>query len=57
MSPAPRVTLTVRNRIRMLKEEAHSQKLAEAAVGLGTDNGRPRQTEKDAAEREMMMDA
>lgn len=23
----------------MLKEEAHSQKLAEAAVGLGTDNG------------------
>lgn len=27
--------------IRMLKEEAHSQKLADAAVGLGTDNGRP----------------
>ena len=23
----------------MLKEEAHSQKLAEAAVGLGIDNG------------------
>lgn len=23
----------------MLKEEAHSQKLAESVVGLGTDNG------------------
>jgi hypothetical protein len=26
----------------MLKEEAHSQKLAEAAVGLATDNGQRR---------------
>lgn len=24
----------------MLKDEAHSQKAADAAVGLGTDNGR-----------------
>ncbi|KAG9773252.1 hypothetical protein KCU88_g5840, partial [Aureobasidium melanogenum] len=30
-----------KRRVRMLKEEAHSQKLADAAVGLGTDNGRP----------------
>jgi bud site selection protein 20 len=28
-----------KRRVRMLKEEAHSQKLAEAAVGLGIDNG------------------
>ncbi|EXJ94645.1 hypothetical protein A1O1_03041 [Capronia coronata CBS 617.96] len=35
-----------KRRVRMLKEEAHSQKLAEAAVGLGTDNGlRERNTE------------
>jgi hypothetical protein len=27
----------------MLKEEAHSQKLAEAAVGLATDNGHQRE--------------
>ncbi|KAL2441837.1 hypothetical protein ABEF95_016671 [Exophiala dermatitidis] len=33
-----------KRRIRMLKEEAHSQKLADAAVGLGTDNGRPDQS-------------
>ncbi|KAK2757714.1 Bud site selection protein 20 [Arachnomyces sp. PD_36] len=28
-----------KRRIRMLKEEPHSQKMAEAAVGLGVDNG------------------
>lgn len=28
-----------KRRVRMLKQEAHSQKLAEAAVGLSTDNG------------------
>ena len=28
-----------KRRVRQLKEETHSQKLAEAAVGLGTDNG------------------
>ncbi|KAL2841798.1 putative C2H2 finger domain protein [Aspergillus pseudodeflectus] len=28
-----------KRRLRLLKEEPHSQKLAEAAVGLGTDNG------------------
>lgn len=26
-------------RLRLLREEPHSQKAAEAAVGLGTDNG------------------
>lgn len=31
----------------MLKEEAHSQKAADAAVGLGTDNGRPQQSHDD----------
>lgn len=35
--------------VRMLKEEAHSQKLADAAVGLGTDNGR-RQQNNEAME-------
>ncbi|EXJ90010.1 hypothetical protein A1O3_03078 [Capronia epimyces CBS 606.96] len=29
-----------KRRVRMLKEEAHTQQLAEAAVGLGVDNGR-----------------
>ena len=28
-----------KRRVRQLKAEPHSQKLAEAAVGLGTDNG------------------
>ncbi|RAL09667.1 putative C2H2 finger domain protein [Aspergillus homomorphus CBS 101889] len=28
-----------KRRLRILREEAHSQKAAEAAVGLGTDNG------------------
>jgi len=28
-----------KRRIRLLREEPHSQKIAEAAVGLGTDNG------------------
>jgi len=27
------------SRIRLLREEPHTQKIAEAAVGLGTDNG------------------
>lgn len=31
--------------VRMLKEEPHSQKEAEAAVGLATDNGKERQTQ------------
>jgi len=29
-----------KRRVRMLKDEAHSQKAAEAAIGLSTDNGR-----------------
>jgi bud site selection protein 20 len=36
-----------KRRVRMLKEEAHSQKLADAAVGLGTDNGRIQQSQND----------
>ena len=32
----------------MLKEEAHTQKMADAAVGLGADNRRPQRTEDDA---------
>ena len=28
-----------KRRVKMLKEEAHSQKQAEAAIGLSTDNG------------------
>jgi hypothetical protein len=30
----------------MLKEEAHSQKAADAAVGLGVDNGKVGQVER-----------
>lgn len=37
-------------RLRLLKEEPHSQKLAEAAVGLGTDNGK--RPEEDIVEME-----
>jgi hypothetical protein len=37
----------------MLKEEAHTQKAAEAAVGLGQDKRRARQ---DVAENEIMKD-
>ena len=32
--------LTEAGRVRVLKEEAHSQKAAEAAVGLSSDNGK-----------------
>jgi bud site selection protein 20 len=35
-----------KRRVRMLKEEAHSQKAADAAVGLGVDNGRLGQMER-----------
>lgn len=42
--------LLFRCRLRLLKEEPHSQKLAEAAVGLGTDNGK--RPEEDIAEME-----
>lgn len=31
-------------RVRVLKDEAHSQKTAEAAIGLTTDNGRRQQS-------------
>ncbi len=38
--------LTNRGRVRVLREEAHSQKVAEAAIGLSTDNGkRPQKLE------------
>ena len=35
-----------KRRVRMLKGEAHSQKAADAAVGLGVDNGRMQQVER-----------
>ncbi|KAJ5082928.1 Zinc finger protein bud20 [Penicillium argentinense] len=35
-----------KKRVRILKEEPHSQRLAEAAVGLGVDNGKPPGEEK-----------
>ncbi|EAL89132.1 putative C2H2 finger domain protein [Aspergillus fumigatus Af293] len=34
-----RLTQGCLNRLRLLREEPHSQKIAEAAVGLSTDNG------------------
>jgi hypothetical protein len=39
----------------MLKEGAHTQKMSEAAVGLGTDNRRHRDRE-DEQNNEMMED-
>lgn len=47
------VALTDTNhRVRQLKDEPHSQKDAEAAVGLGTDNGKrlPVQMDEDIDE-------
>lgn len=41
-----------KRRVRMLKEEAHSQKAADAAVGLGTDNGRLQQVERMEVEQD-----
>lgn len=37
-------------RLRLLREEPHTQKAAEAAVGLGTDNGKRSQEPKLAIE-------
>ncbi|BCR83122.1 putative C2H2 finger domain protein [Aspergillus chevalieri] len=35
-----------KRRLRLLREDPHTQKMAEAAVGLGTDNGkRPQESE------------
>ena len=39
----------------MLKEEAHTQKLADAAVGLGTENRRSQRTD-DEPNTEAMVD-
>lgn len=33
------LTYVILPRLRILREEAHTQKAAEAAIGLGTDNG------------------
>lgn len=44
--------LTPKPRIRMLKDEAHTQKMADAAVGLSTETRR-NQHERD---NEMLMD-
>lgn len=35
-----------KRRVRMLKEEAHSQKAADTAIGLGVDNGRTQRVER-----------
>lgn len=35
--------LTAEPRVRMLKEEAHTQKMADAAIGLSRDNRRNQQ--------------
>lgn len=48
----PRLTSFSVRRLRLLREEPHSQKIAEAAVGLTTDNG-PRRGDSD----EMAMDS
>lgn len=45
-----------KRRVRMLKEEAHSQKMADAAVGLGTDNRRAQHTDTDSEPKEVMQD-
>ncbi|KIW69342.1 hypothetical protein PV04_05223 [Phialophora macrospora] len=37
-----------KRRVRMLKEDAHTQKVADAAVGLGTGDRRARLAENDA---------
>ena len=37
-------------RLRILREEPHTQKTAEAAVGLGTDNGKRSQESELAME-------
>ncbi|KAJ9611569.1 hypothetical protein H2200_004753 [Cladophialophora chaetospira] len=38
-----------KRRVRMLKEEAHTQKISDAAVGLGADNRRSQLTQDDAS--------
>ncbi|EEH09147.1 C2H2 finger domain-containing protein [Histoplasma capsulatum var. duboisii H88] len=43
-----------KRRLRILKEEPHSQKMAEAAIGLGTDNGTRAVQAMDVAESEMI---
>ncbi|KLJ12522.1 hypothetical protein EMPG_12438 [Blastomyces silverae] len=43
-----------KRRVRILKEEPHSQKLAEAAIGLGTDNGTRDVQAMDVVESEMI---
>lgn len=40
-------------RVRMLKEEAHSQKLADAAVGLGYDDRRKQQPQDESVSTAM----
>lgn len=37
----------------MLKDEAHSQKLADAAIGLGTDNGTKQTGENESSHTAM----
>ncbi|RVX75289.1 hypothetical protein B0A52_00642 [Exophiala mesophila] len=42
-----------KRRVRMLKDEAHSQKLADAAIGLGTDNGTKQSGETESSHAAM----
>lgn len=42
-----------KRRVRFLKEEVHSQQAAEAAVGLGTDNGKSTQPHRMDQEKHM----
>ncbi|PGH00323.1 hypothetical protein AJ79_08254 [Helicocarpus griseus UAMH5409] len=43
-----------KRRLRILKEEPHSQKIAEAAIGLGTDNGTRQAQPMDVMGSEMI---
>lgn len=45
--------LTIRQRVKMLQEEPYTQKEAEAAVGLRTDNGNVRHKGEGGGEVEM----
>jgi len=49
------VRLTLHPRLRQLKDEPYSQKEAEAAAGLTTNNGR--ETEKMAIDEDVLQDA
>ncbi|KAK2746253.1 Bud site selection protein 20 [Onygenales sp. PD_40] len=43
-----------KRRVRLLREEPHSQKIAEAAVGQGVDNGKRQEQAVDAMDADMI---